>query len=87
MWYAAYKMQKETGFLLGQKHGTIVETAYTDREHPVIKELERTCRSFCQSAWSVGYFPDKHKGITFRFFSPNDMELFNEALQEIEGGF
>lgn len=87
MWYAAYNMQEETGFLLGQKHGTIVETPYTDREHPVIRNLERICRNSCQSAWGIGYFPDKYKGITFRFFASDDMELFNTARQQIEEGF
>jgi hypothetical protein len=87
MWYHGHNLTCEPSYLMGTNHGTIVETPYTDREHPVIKNLERICRNSCRSAWSIGYFPDKYKGITFRFFASDDMELFNTARQQIEGGF
>ena len=79
-------MAREPSYLLGRNHGTIIETMYTNREHRVIVQLEKVCRENCVSSWSIGYFPDNHEGITFRFFADCDIALFNEALHQIEGG-
>ncbi len=78
-------MAREPSYILGRNHGTIVETMYTNREHRVITQIEKSCKENCVSAWSIGYFPDKYKGITFRFFADCDLVMFKETLQEIEG--
>ena len=79
-------MTCEPSYFMGRNHGTIIETEYTSRKHRVIVQLEKVCKENCASSWSIGYFPDKYKGITFRFFADCDIALFNEALQQIEGG-
>jgi hypothetical protein len=85
MWYHGHNMTCEPSYLMGRNHGIILETEYTSREHRVIVQLEKVCNENCVSSWSIGYFPDEYKGITFRFFADCDLVMFREALQELEG--
>lgn len=75
-WYTSFNSELEPGYLSGQKHGQVIETNYMDKEHPNMIQLLKVCRNECTSTWSVGYFPNKYKGITFRFFNDKDIELF-----------
>ena len=83
-WYKSYHAQDDTGYISGQKHGIIVETKYKNEKDPEIQTLEELCKKKCQSTWSIGFFPPKFKGITFRFFSDDDLNMFNNVLKRME---
>ena len=83
-WYKSYHAQDDTGYISGQKHGIIVETKYKNEKDPEIQTLEKLCKKKCQSTWSIGFFPPKFKGITFRFFSDDDLNMFNNVLKRME---
>ena len=85
MWYHGHNMACEPSYFMGSNHGIIVETVYDNREHHIVAMLEKMCHERCMSSWSIGYFPDEYKGITFRFFADCDLVMFREALQELEG--
>jgi hypothetical protein len=83
VWYEAHQSQKEDGFIIGHAHGTVIETEYNDQHDPVIKKLKEICKENCTSSWSIGHFPAKYKGITFRFFNKHDINIFNTALEQL----
>ena len=83
-WYKSYHAQDDTGYISGQRHGIIVETKYKNEKDPEIQTLEELCKKKCQSTWSIGFFPPKFKGITFRFFSDDDLNMFNNVLKRME---
>jgi len=84
MWYRSYNSLDEYEYLSGKASGTIVQTPYTNVEHPHMKGLLKQCEDNCVSTWSVGYFPSQgYDGITFRFFDADDHAFFIEKLQHV----
>ena len=83
-WYKSYNVQISEGYWVGSEHGTIIETLYDDENNFIIQKLVQLCKEYCQTTWSVGYFPTKYSGITFRFFSKEDIKMFEKEKDRLE---